>query len=133
MRQGSGLLTAVVVGCLAIAAPAQAHHPRATVDFASSFEAGDAQPTWTNTAERASGVTGPKPSGIPGNVTDTVVAVTASGENTGGGEVKENLVDGSENTKWLVFERSGWVAVELAQPVAVVKYALTSANDAPGR
>ncbi len=32
-----------------------------------------------------------------------------------------------------MFESTGWVAVELAQPVAVVRYALTSANDAPGR
>jgi predicted alpha-1,2-mannosidase len=101
--------------------------------FASSFEPSDPAPTWVSTAERASGVTGPKKSGIPGNVTDTVVGVTASGENTGGGEVKENLVDGSTDTKWLVFAPTGWVAVELAQPVAVVDYALTSANDAPGR
>ena len=32
--------------------------------FSSSFEAGDPQPAWTNTAERASGVTGPAPTGI---------------------------------------------------------------------
>jgi hypothetical protein len=101
--------------------------------FASSFEPSDPAPTWVSTAERAGGVTGPKKSGIPGNVTDTVVSVTASGENTGGGEVKENLFDGSSDTKWLVFASTGWVAAELAQPVAVVDYALTSANDAPGR
>ncbi len=46
-------------------------------------------------------------------------------------EVKENLVDGSTDSKWLAFEPTGWVAVELAQPVAVVHYALTSANDPP--
>jgi hypothetical protein len=129
MRQGLRLLALVAVCALAPASAARA----ATIDFSSSFEASDTQPTWTNTAERASGVTGPKPTGIPGNVTDTAVAVTASAENTDGGEVKENLVDGSPNTKWLAFESTGWVAVELAQPVAVVKYALTSANDAPGR
>ena len=49
------------------------------------------------------------------------------------GEVKENLVDGSPDSKWLVFERTGWVELELAEPVAVVRYALTSANDAPER
>jgi hypothetical protein len=129
MRQGLRLAALVVVCALAPAGAARA----ATSDFSSSFEASDAQPTRTNTAERASGVTGPKPTGIPGNVTDTAVAVTASGENTDGGEVKENLVDGSPNTKWLVFENTGWVAVQLAQPATVVRYALTSANDAPGR
>src|SRR5574341_389336 len=75
---------------------------------------------------------GPAP-GIPGNVTDQVVGVAASGENTGGGEVKENLVDGDVGTKWLVFAPTGWVRFELAEPVAVVRYALSSANDAPGR
>ncbi len=71
--------------------------------------------------------------GIPGNVTDTVVAVRASGENEGGGEVKENLVDGSDESKWLVFEPTAWVELELADPVKVVRYALTSANDAAER
>ncbi|HET9738117.1 MAG TPA: GH92 family glycosyl hydrolase [Solirubrobacteraceae bacterium] len=115
---------------LALAAPAQA---APSSDFSSSLEPGDPQPAWTNTAERASGVSGPRRSGIPGNVTDRVVAVRASGENTGGGEVKENLVDGSAETKWLVFASTGWVELELAEPVAVVHYALTSANDAQPR
>jgi F5/8 type C domain len=102
-------------------------------DFSSSFEAGDPEPTWTNTAERASGVSGPPRTGIPGNQTDKVVAVRASGENSGAGEVKENLVDGSAQTKWLVFAPTGWVEFELSEPVTVVHYALTSANDAAGR
>ena len=119
---------AAVVSAVALAAPAQA----ASTSFSSSLEAGDPQPTWTNTAERASGVIGPA-TGLPGNVTDTVVAVRASGENEDGGEVKENLVDGSEQSKWLVFEPTAWVELELADPVKVVRYALTSANDAAGR
>ena len=60
--------------------------------FYSSFEPGDPQPTWTNTAEtdadgnkKSAGVTGSPPGGIPGNITDKVVEVTASGENTEGG------------------------------------------------
>ena len=122
-------LAAAAAGTLIWAGSAHA----ATTDFATSFEATDPPPTWISTAERASGVTGPAPTGIPGNVTDTVVGVRASGENTGGGEVKENLVDGSPESKWLVFARTGWVELELAQPVAVVHYALTSANDAAGR
>jgi hypothetical protein len=114
--------------------------PEVTTDFFSSFEAADPQPAWTNTVEtdadgrkKASGIVGSTFAGIPGNVTDQVVAVAASGENTGGGEVKENLVDGDVGTKWLVFQPTGWVRFELAEPVAVVRYALTSANDAPGR
>src|SRR4051812_30963690 len=132
MRQGLvrkvSALT-VALGALVLAPPAHA----ASTTFSSSFEAQDPQPTWTNTAEQSSGVTGPAHQGLPGNVTDTVVSVRASGENEGGGEVKENLVDGSDQTKWLVFDPTGWAAVELAQPVKVVQYALTSANDAPGR
>jgi PKD repeat protein/glucose/arabinose dehydrogenase/type 1 glutamine amidotransferase len=65
-------------------------------------------------------------------VTDTVVEVTASAENPPN-EVAGNLVDGSAETKWLVFESTGWVEFELSEPSAVVRYALTSANDAPGR
>ncbi len=123
-----GPLTAAVA--LALAATA---HAAPSTSFSSSFEPGDPQPAWTNTAERSSGVTGPRRSGIPGNVTDRVVAVRASGENTNGGEVKENLVDGSAETKWLVFASTGWVELELAEPIAVVHYALTSANDAAER
>ena len=111
----------------ALAAPAQA-----APTFSSSFEPADPQPTWTDTAERAQGVTGPDRPGIPGNVTDTVVAMDARGEN-GPGEVKENLVDGSPDSKWLDFNPTSWVELELAEPVNVVRYALTSANDAPAR
>src|SRR6185369_9759514 len=46
---------------------------------------------------------------------------------------KENLVDGDVGSKWLVFTPTGWAQVKLAQPVAVVHYALSSANDEPGR
>ena len=47
--------------------------------------------------------------------------------------MKENLVDGDRRSKWLVFEPTGWVQFELSEPVAVVRYALSSANDAPER
>jgi predicted alpha-1,2-mannosidase len=108
----------------------------AGTEFASSFESGEPAPDWLNTVERgpdgagrASGVDGGHSSGIPGNVTDRVTDVRASGENTGGGEVKENLVDGEPGTKWLVFEPSGWAEFGLDAPVRLVRYALTSAND----
>lgn len=58
--------------------------------------------------------------------------ITASGENPPN-ETKAELVDGDPNTKWLTFEPTGWVVLKLAEPVAVISYSMTSANDAPGR
>ncbi|MEU4157925.1 GH92 family glycosyl hydrolase [Actinoplanes sp. NPDC026670] len=101
--------------------------------FSTSFETGDPPPTWQNTAERTSGVDGRLRAGIPGSVNDRVTAVTASGENTGGGEVKENLLDADPDTKWLVFTATGWAAYQLNAPVRVARYALTAANDVPAR
>ncbi|WP_437113569.1 GH92 family glycosyl hydrolase [Streptomyces roseoverticillatus] len=123
------------------AAPSQAEAPRPTDRFASSFEPGDPQPDWRNTVDstpdgrkRTAGIDGNDTRGIPGNVSDSVTGVRASGENAGSGEVKENLVDGESTTKWLTFEKSGaWLEFDLAEPVTAVRYALTSANDAPGR
>nr|WP_030663426.1 GH92 family glycosyl hydrolase [Streptomyces cellulosae] len=109
-------------------------------EFTSSFEADDPAPDWLNTVdtapdgtERASGVDGGYSTGIPGNITDHVTDVRASGENTGGGEVKKNLVDGEPSTKWLTFESTGWAEFDLDKPAKVVRYALTSANDVPER
>ncbi|WP_234432556.1 MULTISPECIES: GH92 family glycosyl hydrolase [unclassified Streptomyces] len=109
-------------------------------EFASSFETGDPAPDWLNTVDsgpdgskRASGVDGGYSTGIPGNVDDHVTEVRASGENTGAGEVKENLVDGEPGTKWLTFEPTGWVEFDLDKPIKLATYALTSANDYDGR
>ncbi len=119
---------------VAVAVPVKA--PAAGGEFASSFETGDPAPDWLNTVDtapdgskRASGVDGGYSTGIPGNVTDHVTDVRASSENTGGGEVKENLVDGESGTKWLTFESTGWVEFDLDKPAKIVTYALTSAND----
>jgi predicted alpha-1,2-mannosidase len=121
----------------ATALPAQAAADR---EFASSFEAGEPAPAWLNTVDtaadgskRASGVDGGYTTGIPGNVTDEVSGVRASAENTGGGEVKENLIDGEPGTKWLTFAPTGWVEFDFDAPVKAVTYALTSANDAAER
>ncbi|MFD4971052.1 GH92 family glycosyl hydrolase [Streptomyces sp. NPDC058424] len=109
-------------------------------EFSSSFEAGDPAPDWLNTVDtapgggkRASGVDGGYSTGIPGDVDDHITEVRASGENTGGGEVKENLVDGESGTKWLTFEPTGWVEFDFDKPVKITRYALTSANDFDGR
>ncbi|MEU1406046.1 GH92 family glycosyl hydrolase [Streptomyces sp. NPDC005728] len=118
----------------AVAQPDRA--PAADREFASSFESGDPAPQWLNTvdtaadgSERAAGVDGGYSTGIPGNVTDHVTEVRASSENTGAGEVKENLVDGEPGTKWLTFQPTGWAEFDLDKPVKLVTYALTSAND----
>lgn len=127
-----GAATAAVAGPRAPHAAARA--------FDSSFETGDPQPDWRDTVEtgpdgrkRAAGVDGAYATGIPGNVTDKVTAVRASGEHAAAGEVKENLVDGEVTSKWLVFDTTAWLEFELSEPVDVVRYALTSANDAAGR
>ncbi|MGW1157984.1 GH92 family glycosyl hydrolase [Streptomyces sp. NPDC002519] len=127
---------ALVAGLQGAAEALPSHGPTADREFASSFEAGDPAPTWLNTVDtgadgtkRASGVDGGYSTGIPGNVTDEVTDVRASAENTGAGEVKENLIDGEPGTKWLTFAPTGWVEFDLDAPVTVVTYALTSAND----
>ncbi|MFG2886675.1 GH92 family glycosyl hydrolase [Streptomyces sp. NPDC048297] len=124
----------------AVALPAKAQAPATGGEFASSFEPGDPAPDWLNTVDtgadggkRASGVDGGYSTGIPGNVTDHVTEVRASGENPGAGEVKENLADGEPGTKWLTFEPTGWVEFDLDKPVKLVTYALTSANDFDAR
>ncbi|WNI28554.1 GH92 family glycosyl hydrolase [Streptomyces sp. ITFR-6] len=112
------------------------HKPAGDRTFSSSFEEDEKQPDWRNTVEegpdgkkQTSGIDGGFSAGIPGNVTDKVTDVRASDENTGGGEVKENLVDGESGTKWLSFKPTAWAEFDLSEPVKVVTYALTSADD----
>ncbi|MEV4759397.1 GH92 family glycosyl hydrolase [Micromonospora sp. NPDC049559] len=129
-----------VLGLLLPAGPLPASAaPAASTEFRSSLEPGDPQPAWTDTAEvgpggdkRMSGVTGSPVTGIPGNLTDRVTEVAASGENPPN-EVASRAVDRNISTKWLTFAATGWLRVRLDAPVAVVHYALTSANDAPER
>ncbi|MGW5253115.1 GH92 family glycosyl hydrolase [Streptomyces sp. NPDC004012] len=127
---------ALVAGLQGAAAALPHQGPAEDREFASSFEAGDPAPTWLNTVDtgadgskRASGVDGGYTTGIPGNVTDEVTDVRASAENSGAGEVKENLIDGEPGTKWLTFAPTGWVEFDLDAPTKLVTYALTSAND----
>src|SRR6266540_704396 len=137
---------AIVAAMLATPPPALASPDPAvgvtdpTTLFATSFEPTEAQPTWINTVEtdaagtkKASGVDDTFSRGIPGSIADKVVQIQASGENASAGEVKENLNDGDFQSKWLVFTSTAWVQYKLSEPVAVVHYALTSANDEPGR
>jgi len=68
----------------------------------------------------------------PGSNPEEVTEITASGENPPN-ETKEKLFDGRTDTKWLTFAPTGWIAVKMAEPVAVTHYAMASANDFPGR
>ncbi|MBT2414260.1 GH92 family glycosyl hydrolase [Streptomyces sp. ISL-12] len=118
----------------AVALPRAASAPDR--EFTSSFEADDPAPDWLNTVDtgpdgekRAAGVDGGYSTGIPGNVSGDVTGVRASGENTGGGEVKENLTDTEPATKWLTFAPTGWVEFDLEAAAGITRYALTSAND----
>ncbi|MER6163517.1 GH92 family glycosyl hydrolase [Streptomyces violaceorubidus] len=131
---------ALAVGSQGVAVALPGAPAKPDREFSSSFEADDPVPDWTNTVDtgrdghkRASGVDGGYSTGIPGDVTDHVTAVRASAENTGGGEVKENLADAEPTTKWLAFEKTGWVEFDLDAPTRIAKYALTSANDADER
>jgi predicted alpha-1,2-mannosidase len=70
--------------------------------------------------------------GLPNNIRERIVQVTASADNPPS-EVEQNLVDGDLGTKWLAFATTGWVQVKLSSALAVTTYAMTSANDEPGR
>ena len=121
------LALAILAGMLAT--PAQGASP----SFSSSFEPSDPQPTWTDTAERAQGVTGPERPGIPGNVTGH--------RRRDAGERRERAPARARRTSSTAPRTpSGWPSrrpagssCELAEPVTIVRYALTSANDAAGR
>ncbi|MFD9964831.1 GH92 family glycosyl hydrolase [Amycolatopsis sp. NPDC058986] len=109
-------------------------------DFSSSFEPSDPQSSWTDTVDtdaagkpRSSGVNGANGTAIPGDIRGKVTETTASNENTGGGEVVANLVDGSPDTKWLSWQPTGWAQIALSAPTSITHYALTSANDVPER
>lgn len=118
---------------------AQTVSAAATTDFFTSFETNDLPPM-ENTIElnsrsekMSSGIDGNAPfTGIPGDITKNVEAITASGENSPN-ETKEKLIDGTESTKWLTKAKTGWVQLKLNKPEVITKYALTSANDSQGR
>jgi hypothetical protein len=74
-------------------------------------------------SKRSAGVDGGYSTGLPGDVTEHVTGVRASAENTGGGGVKENLVDGEPGTKWLAFEKTGWAGFGLDASCSITRTA----------
>ncbi|SDJ98173.1 GH92 family glycosyl hydrolase [Sediminibacillus albus] len=108
-------------------------------DFYTSFEEDEPQLDWENALEvvdgeeKVSGVTGEVPyDGIQGDITPLVEEVAASAENEPN-ETAAHLIDRSSQSKWLAFEPTAWIEMRFADPQKVIKYAFTSANDAPGR
>ncbi|MFI9486516.1 ThuA domain-containing protein [Promicromonospora sp. NPDC052451] len=77
------------------------------------------------------GLIGTRPAGNLPDPLD-VASVTASAENPPN-EDAPNLIDGDSNTKWLAFEPTAVIDLELAEPAVATRYALTSANDFAGR
>ncbi|MEU6208206.1 glycoside hydrolase domain-containing protein, partial [Micromonospora musae] len=125
------------VGLLVGAPLANAATTAAPGDFSSSFEAVDPQPV-TSTVEVGkdgkpvqANLSG-KVATLPDSLLGKVAAVTASADNPPN-ETAAMLKDDDSSTKWLAFEKTGWVTYRLSAPAVVARYALTSANDAPGR
>src|SRR5690606_7474150 len=95
--------------------------------FVGVHDAARAQPTsswFTELIGTRPGVSLPNP--------EHVVEATASANNPPN-ETGAQVIEGKTSTKWLAFDPTGWSVAKLGQPVAVNAYALTSANDFPGR
>jgi hypothetical protein len=72
-----------------------------------------------------------RPSGIE-DVGELVCGVWASAEHRDAGEVAGNLVRASTG-KWFAWQNRATLEFQLTEPIAVDRYVLTSANDAPDR
>ncbi|CAH0346482.1 GH92 family glycosyl hydrolase [Bacillus sp. CECT 9360] len=145
VRKGFNVLvcSALMAGILSIPSAqtvSAKSETKTQTDFFTSFEKDDQQPSWENTVETdekgkkmSANIDGNlKYEGIQGDITNKVQQVTASANNPPN-ETDQKLTDRDVNTKWLAFEPTAWIELKLSEPEAVVKYALTSANDADGR
>ncbi|MFJ6194835.1 ThuA domain-containing protein [Micromonospora sp. NPDC092111] len=77
------------------------------------------------------GLVGARPGASLPNA-EKVASATASAENPPN-ETAAKAVDGSTSSKWLTSKPTGWLTAKLDRPVVISRYALTSANDFPGR
>ena len=137
-RWGVALLSVTMIATAASVATGGAAFA-AAASFGSSFETDDPQPTWTDTVDtdadgdaRTAGVDGTIVVGMPGSLRGHVTDVAVNAEpisNEGGA----NLNDGDPATKWLVDTPTSWAQYTLDAPAEAIKYAMTSANDAPER
>ncbi|MEU7904524.1 GH92 family glycosyl hydrolase [Actinoplanes sp. NPDC049118] len=134
-RWGVALLSVTLIATAASVAMGRGALAAAATSFASSFETDDPQPSWTDTVDQdagSSGVDGNVVVGMPGSLRGHVTAIAVNAE-PNGNEGAGNLNDGDSATKWLVDTPTSWAQYTLDAPAEVVRYALTSANDAPER
>jgi predicted alpha-1,2-mannosidase len=118
-------------GAVVVAVPGAA--TAAPAAFTSSFENGDPAPEQNLVdGDRTSNVDGNAATGIPGSVQERVTAIAVSHE-PNSSEGRDNLNDADPNTKWLADATTGWAQYTLDGGVRIVRYALTSANDAETR
>ncbi|MFK4762126.1 GH92 family glycosyl hydrolase [Microbacterium sp. ZW T5_45] len=120
-----GIALAVILATLT---PLQASAAGAA-SFRSSFETGDTAPVLAGAGTPVN-VSGDR--FTPGSVLGGVAEVTASAQNAPG-EVAANLADGDAGSKWLAFANTGWVQYRLDTAQPMVRYTLTSGNDAQER
>jgi CxxC motif-containing protein (DUF1111 family) len=66
-------------------------------------------------------------------ITNSGGTVTAQYNDSPAGEGVANLTDNDINTKYLTFNASAWVQLQVSEPYVVTRYTLTSANDSPER
>ncbi|MFI5930883.1 GH92 family glycosyl hydrolase [Actinoplanes sp. NPDC051494] len=128
------MLSVSLAATAAAATPGGAAQAASATSFASSFEAADPQPAWTDTVDgdRSGGVDGVFTHGLPGSLYERVVAVAANRE-PNSNEGVNNLNDDNPDSKWLVDTPTSWAQYTLDAPATVISYALTSANDAAQR
>nr|BFE68994.1 hypothetical protein GCM10020092_022950 [Actinoplanes digitatis] len=134
-RWGVALLSVTLIATAATLALGGGARAAAGGAFASSFETEDPQPDWTDTVDAdagSSGVDGNIVTGMPGSLRGDVTAIAVNAE-PNGNEGAGNLNDGDSATKWLVDTPTSWAQYTLAAPAEAIRYALTSANDAPER
>ena len=134
-RWGVALLSVTLITAAAAVATGGAATAAAATSFRSSFEAEDPQPAWTDTVDAAAGsggVDGNVVVGMPGSLRGRVTGIAVNAE-PNSNEGRNNLNDGDAATKWLVDTPTSWAQYTLDAPAEVIKYALTSANDAPER
>ncbi|MGX6608110.1 GH92 family glycosyl hydrolase [Micromonosporaceae bacterium Da 78-11] len=126
------LAAAVVLAGIPFVPSAAAAAPAEGADrpaFQSSFEQADPQPQTSTPFGEQKNVSGQIP---PGSLSAYVTAVSASAENPPG-EAASRLLDGNANTKWLAFATTAEIVYRFDRPVVATGYAMTSADDEPGR
>ena len=67
------------------------------------------------------------------DITDLASKVTCQYNDSPSGEGVKNIIDNNSGSKFLTFNSSAWVQIEMEDAFQLDKYTITSANDAPMR